>query len=132
VVAKLKATDDSKIDLAATQILKTYKKEISVRERKIADINARKEEELIDLKEQLSELVAEKKDIAISIDIEAIGTNEARKAYVRTYTNALQNAIDRVTSKEEQIKEVESNVAKLIEKEEKEIALYKNLMSEMD
>lgn len=130
-VAKLKLDDKSLVELAADQIIKTYNKEIKVRERKIADLKAKQEEDLVDLNEQLSELKVEKKDIAVSIDLDLIGSNEARRSYVSTYTRNLQSAIDKVVAKEEQIANYKSMVSKSIEAIEQEIAQFKALLVEM-
>jgi uncharacterized protein (DUF305 family) len=130
-VAKLKLDDKSLVELAADQIIKTYNKEIKVRERKIADLKAKQEEDLVDLNEQLGELKVEKKDIAVSINLDLIGSNEARRSYVSTYTKNLQSAIDKVMAKEKQIADYKSMVSKSIEAIEQEIAQFKALLVEM-
>lgn len=130
-VAKLKLDDKSLVELAADQIIKTYNKEIKVRERKIADLKAKQEEDLVDLNEQLGELKVEKKDIAVSINLDLIGSNEARRSYVSTYTRNLQSAIDKVVAKEKQITDYKSMVSKSIEAIEQEIAQFKALLVEM-
>jgi uncharacterized protein (DUF305 family) len=130
-VAKLKLDDKSLVELAADQIIKTYNKEIKVRERKIADLKAKQEEDLVDLNEQLGELKVEKKDIAVSINLDLIGSNEARRSYVSTYTRNLQSAIDKVVAKEKQIADYKSMVSKSIEAIEQEIAQFKTLLVEM-
>lgn len=130
-VAKLKLDDKSLVELAADQIIKTYNKEIKVRERKIADLKAKQEEDLVDLNEQLGELKVEKKDIAVSINLDLIGSNEARRSYVSTYTRNLQSAIDKVVAKEKQIADYKSMVSKSIEAIEQEIAQFKALLVEM-
>lgn len=130
-VAKLKLDDKSLVELAADQIIKTYNKEIKVRERKIADLKAKQEEDLVDLNEQLGELKVEKKDIAVSINLDLIGSNEARRSYVSTYTRNLQSAIDKVMAKEKQIADYKSMVSKSIEAIEQEIAQFKALLVEM-
>jgi uncharacterized protein (DUF305 family) len=130
-VAKLKLDDKSLVELAADQIIKTYNKEIKVRERKITDLKAKQEEDLVDLNEQLGELKVEKKDIAVSINLDLIGSNEARRSYVSTYTKNLQSAIDKVMAKEKQIADYKSMVSKSIEAIEQEIAQFKALLVEM-
>ena len=82
-VAKLNLTEDSKVKLAADQILKDCEKQIKARERKIADMKSVQEETLVDLNEQLGELIAEKKEVAITIDTKAIDSNESRRSSTR-------------------------------------------------
>lgn len=131
-VAKLNLTENSKIELAADQIIKTYEKEIKVRERKIADIKVKEEEDLIDLNEQLEELKIEKAEVATTIDINSINTNEARRNYVSTYTQKLQAAIDRVKAKETQIEEYKKNVEDKIKVQQTDIDYFKALLAEME
>jgi ABC-type phosphate transport system auxiliary subunit len=131
-VAKLNLTEDSKIELAADQIIKTYEKEIKVRERKIADIKVKEEEDLIDLNEQLEELRIEKAEVATTIDVDSINTNEARRNYVGVYTQKLQAAIDRVKAKETQIKEYKENVEDKIKVQQTDIDYFKALLAEME
>ena len=130
-VAKLKADDNSNIKLAADQIIKSYKKQITIRERQIADLEVRVKEDLIDFEEQLQEVIAEKVDIAISIDITKITTNEARKRYVEEYTYMLQNAIDKVTAKKEQIEKYKKDVETKVEVLKEEIKAFNTLLNEM-
>ena len=131
-VAKLNLTENSKIELAADQIIKTYEKEIKVRERKIADIKVKEEEDLIDLNEQLEELKIEKAEVATTIDVNSINTNEARRNYVGVYTQKLQAAIDRVKAKETQIEEYEKNVEDKIKVQQTDIDYFKALLAEME
>ena len=131
-VAKLNLTENSKIELAADQIIKTYEKEIKVRERKIADIKVKEEEDLIDLNEQLEELKIEKAEVATTIDVNSINTNEARRNYVGVYTQKLQAAIDRVKAKETQIEEYKKNVEDKIKVQQTDIDYFKALLAEME
>ena len=131
-VAKLNLTENSKIELAADQIIKTYEKEIKVRERKIADIKVKEEEDLIDLNEQLEELKIEKAEVATTIDVNSINTNEARRNYVGIYTQKLQAAIDRVKAKETQIEEYKKNVEDKIKIQQTDIDYFKALLAEME
>lgn len=131
-VAKLNLTENSKIELAADQIIKTYEKEIKVRERKIADIKVKEEEDLIDLNEQLEELKIEKAEVATTIDVNSINTNEARRNYVGVYTQKLQAAIDRVKAKENQIEEYKKNVEDKIKIQQTDIDYFKALLAEME
>ena len=131
-VAKLNLTENSKIELSADQIIKTYEKEIKVRERKIADIKVKEEEDLIDLNEQLEELKIEKAEVATTIDINSINTNEARRNYVGAYTQKLQAAIDRVKAKETQIEEYKKNVEDKIKVQQTDIDYFKALLAEME
>ena len=131
-VAKLNLTENSKIELAADQIIKTYEKEIKVRERKIADIKVKEEEDLIDLNEQLEELKIEKAEVATTIDVNSITTNEARRNYVGVYTQKLQAAIDRVKAKETQIEEYKKNVEDKIKVQQTDIDYFKALLAEME
>ena len=131
-VAKLNLTENSKIELAADQIIKTYEKEIKVRERKIADIKVKEEEDLIDLNEQLEELKIEKAEVATTIDVNSINTNEARRNYVGTYTQKLQAAINMVKAKETQIEEYKKNVEDKIKIQQTDIDYFKALLAEME
>ena len=131
-VAKLNLTENSKIELAADQIIKTYEKEIKIRERKIADIKVKEEEDLIDLNEQLEELKIEKAEVATTIDVNSINTNEARRNYVGVYTQKLQAAIDRVKAKETQIEEYKKNVEDKIKVQQTDIDYFKALLAEME
>ena len=131
-VAKLNLTENSKIELAADQIIKTYEKEIKVRERKIADIKVKEEEDLIDLNEQLEELKIEKAEVATTIDVNSINTNEARRNYVGVYTQKLQAAIDRGKAKETQIEEYKKNVEDKIKVQQTDIDYFKALLAEME
>ena len=131
-VAKLNLTENSKIELAADQIIKTYEKEIKTRERKIADIKAKEEEDLIDLNEQLVELQDEKVEVATTIDVNSINTNEARRNYVSVYTNKLQAAIDRVKAKQEQIEGYKKNVEEKVKIQQTDIDYFKALLAEME
>ena len=131
-VAKLNLTENSKIELAADQIIKTYEKEIKVRDRKIADIKVKEEEDLIDLNEQLEELKIEKAEVATTIDVNSINTNEARRNYVGVYTQKLQAAIDRVKAKENQIEEYKKNVEDKIKIQQTDIDYFKALLAEME
>ena len=131
-VAKLNLTENSKIELAADQIIKTYEKEIKVRERKIADIKVKEEEDLIDLNEQLEELKIEKAEVATTIDVNSINTNEARRNYVGVYTQKLRAAIDRVKAKETQIEEYKKNVEDKIKVQQTDIDYFKALLAEME
>ena len=131
-VAKLNLTEDSKIELAADQIIKTYEKEIKIRERKISDIKVKEEEDLIDLNEQLAELKGEKAEVATTIDVNSINTNEARRNYVSTYTQKLLAAIDAVKAKETQIEEYKRNVEDKIKVQQTDIDHFKALLAEME
>ena len=111
---------------------RTYEKEIKIRERKIADIKVKEEEDLIDLNEQLEELKIEKAEVATTIDVNSINTNEARRNYVRVYTQKLQAAIDRVKAKEAQIEEYKKNVGYNIKIQQTDIDYFKALLAEME
>ncbi len=130
-VAKLKADDNSNIKLAVDQTIKHYKKQITIRERQIADLEVKVKEDLIDFDEQLQEVIAEKNDTAISIDITKITTNESRKKYVEEYTMMLQGALDKVKAKENQIKKYKENAEAKINSLKEEIEIFNVLLNEM-
>ena len=130
-VAKLKADDNSNIKLAVDQTIKHYKKQITIRERQIADLEVKVKEDLIDFDEQLQEVIAEKNDTAISIDVTKITTNESRKRYVEEYTIMLQNALDKVKAKESQIKKYKENAEAKINSLKEEIEIFNVLLNEM-
>ena len=129
--AKLKADDNSNIKLAVDQTIKHYKKQITIRERQIADLEVKVKEDLIDFDEQLQEVIAEKNDTAISIDVTKITTNESRKKYVEEYTMMLQGALDKVKAKENQIKKYKENAEAKINSLKEEIEIFNVLLNEM-
>jgi hypothetical protein len=132
VVARLKADDNSKINLAVDQIIKDLTKQIKTRERQIVDLNYKRDEQLVDLKEQLQEAIENKTEVAETFDLESITTNEARRAYVNVYTRNLQAAIDNVSYKEKQIEAVKESAENQVKSLQSEIDNFKTLLKEMN
>lgn len=131
-LAKLNLSEDGKVGLAIDAIIKSYNKEIKAYERKIADLTTQESDRLLDMQEILSELVAEKNEVVASIDVTSIQSNEARKAYVGTYTRKVRIAIARVKAQEEAITEYTEAVAATVADHQEQIDMFKELLVEMD
>jgi len=105
---------------------KTWEKNLKTRKKELVQMNDQKADELEDMNTQLEELMEQRDNKFIAVDVDRIGSLEERKAYIIDFNRAIDRAMDAVVAQEEAIEEYLSNMDTRIKDKQREIDHFTN------
>ncbi|HDL75064.1 MAG TPA: hypothetical protein ENH06_01620 [bacterium] len=114
VLAQLKLDDSSKLDLMHNLLLKTYKKEIRIRQDQIKLVEREKDSKLEEYQEELLELEEARMESFFIVDPNQIMTVEKRKRYLIVWNERIDETIFDVDCKEKIIESYKEEVERTI------------------
>lgn len=129
VLAKLNLNEEGKVGLFKDSLIKTWKKQVLIREREITNLKEKEVEKVEEMTEVLTELQEEMAETFISVDVDQIKTKEGRDYYIGEFDKKCNNVTAKVKRQETEIKSYKDSVSKLIETKEEEISAFKTKLS---
>lgn len=100
---------------------KTWEKNLKTRKKELVQLNDQKEDELEDMNTVLDELMEQRDNAFIAVDVDRIGTLEDRKVYIQDFNRSIDRAMDAVIIQEQAIENYLSAMDDRIKNKQMEI-----------
>lgn len=129
VLQNLQSDDVSKLVLMKKLIIKTYEREIRIREEQITSAKNQRDAKVEEFEEELLELREARNDAFLSVNPERISSVQARKEYLEDFNDQLDEAIHKVLSKKKEKKSYEDSCRDVIDTLQEEIDQFQYKLS---
>ena len=126
VINFLKGGDEAKMDRFSVQVEKYLEQQKRL---KLDRIEAYKRDDLINLEEEIADLIEQRKECILAVDLERVKEIGSVKSYIPDYIEKIHNISKAILSRQENIKELNKRVENL-EKEISNIAELNTLIFE--